>query len=56
MKNININDIVRIKHSKRKYRVIDIRYVGFMGFLLLENIKTYEVIEFPNNDLIIKVK
>lgn len=56
MKDITIKDIVRIKNSKTKYRVQDIKYIGFSSYLLLENIKTYEVIEFQNSDLIIKVK
>ena len=56
MKDITIKDIVRIKNSKTKYRVQDIKYIGFSSYLLLENIKTYEVIEVQNNDLIIKVK
>ena len=56
MKEIKIKDIVRIKNSKIKYRVQDIKYIGFSSYLLLENMDTYEVIEFQNSDLIIKVK
>ena len=56
MKNITIKDIVRIKNSKIKYRVQDIKYIGFSRYLLLENMNTYEVIEFQNSDLLIKVK
>ena len=56
MKNITIKDIVRIKNSKIKYRVQDIKYIGFSRYLLLENMNTYEVIEFQNSDLLTKVK
>ena len=55
-KTLVVKDIVRIKNSKIKYRVQDIKYIGFSSYLLLENIKTYEVIEVQNNDLIIKAK
>jgi len=55
-KTLAVKDIVKIKNSKIKYRVQDIKYIGFSSYLLLENIKTYEVIEVQNNDLIIKAK
>jgi len=51
-----IKDIVRIKNSPIKYRVQDIKYIGFSSYLLLENMDTYEVIEFQNSDLLTKVK
>jgi hypothetical protein len=56
MKNITIKDIVRIKNSPIKYRVQEVKYIGFSSYLLLENMDTYEVIEFQNSDLLIKVK
>jgi len=55
-KTFTIKDIVRIKNSPVKYRVQDIKYIGFSRYLLLENMNTYEVIEFQNSDLLIKVK
>ena len=55
-KTLAVKDIVKIKNSKTKYRIQDIKYIGFSSYLLLENIKTYEVIEVQNNDLIIKAK
>lgn len=55
-KTFAIKDIVTIKNSKTKYQVQDIKYIGFSSYLLLENTDTYEVIEFQNSDLLIKVK
>ena len=55
-KTFTVKDIVRIKNSPTKYRVQDIKYIGFSRYLLLENMNTYEVIEFQNSDLLIKVK
>ena len=56
MTHIVVRDIITIQNRKIKYRVMDIKYIGFSSYLLLENIDTYEVIEFQNTDLLTKAK
>ena len=50
-----VKDIVKIKDDKNKYRIVELYYIGFMSYALIEDTETYDLKEVRTDNIVKKL-